>query len=57
VNLACARALFAQGAPHLVADVDGALADIRSCNPAAYDQLARAFDVHGLGDLWSLTPP
>lgn len=45
------------GPRHLVADVDGALANVRSYNPAAYDQLARAFDEHGLGDLWSLTPP
>jgi tetratricopeptide (TPR) repeat protein len=56
-NLTCARALFAQSDTHLVSDVDTTLANIRSYNPAAYDQLARAFKVQGLGDIWSLTPP
>ena len=56
-NLVCARALFAQDAPDLVADVDTALANIRSYNAAAYDQLNHAFRVHGLGDIWSLSPP
>jgi tetratricopeptide (TPR) repeat protein len=56
-NLTCARALFEQGDTHLVGDVDATLTKIRSYNSAAYDQLARAFEVHGLGDIWSLTPP
>lgn len=56
-NLACARALFAQSDTHLVGDVDTTLANIRSYNPSAYDQLASAFKVQGLGDIWSLTPP
>lgn len=56
-NLSCARALFAQGDPHMVAEVDDTLANIRSFDPTAYDQLAHAFNVQGLGDIWSLDPP
>jgi tetratricopeptide (TPR) repeat protein len=56
-DLTCARALFAESDLQLVSDVDTTLANIRGYNPAAYDQLAHAFNVRGLGDIWSLTPP